>query len=133
MCDATTWQDWVLLGGTVIAALAAAGAVFYAWRTFAEAGKLRRSTRSDRILDCIADYSDVLIGALHQTHVATNRAHIAAARLKLVAAIDAVETPYPKCRALINAGTINESSDPEVVIAHVEAALEEVSAQHRAN
>jgi hypothetical protein len=127
-----SWQEWVGLGASVVAAGAAAVALYFARRTVGEAADLRRSTRSDRILDCIADYSDVLIGAHHQTHVETNRAHITAARLRLVAAIDAVETPHPKCRALVEAGTINETSDPKVVIEHVADALEEVSALHGA-
>ena len=98
-----------------------------------KAGLLRRSIRSDRILDCIADYSGVLVRAADISHVETKRGLIAASRLRLEAAVDAVKTPHPKCQALANAGTINETSDLKVVIEHVRDALEEASTLHGSN
>jgi hypothetical protein len=74
--------------------VAAAVALYFSRNTVAEAADLRRSTRSDRILDCIGDYAAALVRAWDITHVDTKRGLIMAARLRLEAAIDAVKTPH---------------------------------------
>ena len=125
-----SWEDSVGLVAAVVAAVAAAAAVFFSGKTVAEAANLRRTTRSDRILDCIGDYADVLVRAWDITHVDTKRGLILAARLRLEAAIDAVKTPHPKCRELVNAGMINETSAPNVVLQHLSDALNEASDLH---
>jgi hypothetical protein len=128
-----SWQGGVALVAAVVAAGAACVALYFAWQTLADAAVLRRSTRSDRILDCIADYSGVLLRALDMSHIETKRGLITASRLRLEAAVGAVTTPHPKCRALASSGTINETSDMNVVIEHVREALEEATALHGSN
>jgi hypothetical protein len=123
-------EDWLGLVAAVVAAVAAAVALYFSGKTVSEAADLRRSTRSDRILDCIGDYAAVLVRAWDITHVDTKRGLILASRLRLEAAIDAVKTPHPKCRALVNAGLVNETSDPKVVLQHISDALTEASALH---
>jgi hypothetical protein len=101
--------DTCVLGGLAWAlwprSSPAAAALYFSRKAVAEAADLRRSARSDRILDCIGDYAAALVPGT--SHMSTPSADSSWPPVFASAAIDAVKTPHPKCRALVKASALH--------------------------
>src|SRR4051812_7330956 len=95
-----SWQDWVLLIGTVISAAAAVGAVVFAWLTVRQARDLRRDDRRARLGELVGDFAALVLqimqGAYHERGI-----RLPVARARLAAAVASAGERLPACEALL--------------------------------
>jgi hypothetical protein len=126
---ATSWQDWVLMAGTLASAAAALGALYFAWRTVTEARALRRDESIQQLAGLVTIYG----GTIRLQH--DKDAHpggpplrgvpIPTLRIRLRAAIASAGGRLPACEALV---ALDQTAAPKKVVVAVDAALDELTA-----
>src|SRR6476659_4974286 len=111
---------------SVVAAIAVVIAVYYAYLTVSETRALRLDSRFDRVLDCLADYSLVLVTNANTSSIQGDVAkhNVEVARLRLVAALDAAHVDLPTSRDL--AREDRKDRPPSVVTARTAESIAEV-------
>jgi hypothetical protein len=119
---AMSWHDWVQLIAAVVAALAAAVAINFAWLTVREARELRREDRRARLGELVGDYSASLLMSMNGR--LESRVKVPVTRARLAAAVASAEEPLPACEALPG---LDDSSSPAVVREQTELAVDELA------
>jgi len=124
--------QWVQALAGAIAALAALGALLFAWLTVRGAQALRRDERRAHLLDLAADLVEAGLRALQDSR---NHNDALIARQRFRGQIDATAKPLPACRALLEMEwfppmSMGADAERRTAAAHsaLAAALEELSA-----
>ena len=115
-------QDWT----QVISAVAAAGALVFAWLTVKQARDLRREDRLAHLGELVGDYAAVLL-RLMQGAGEERLTGLPVARARLEASLAATDEALPACAALL-ALEKTEDATSERAIAATEAAAAELAA-----
>jgi hypothetical protein len=124
-------MDVTALAG-VVSALAAAGALWFAWQTVIETRELRREDRLARLPELVADLGDA---ALRIQHGSSGEAYAAypIARLRLKAAILASGESFPCCEAVVRTDLSRGLRTNESLTEVIDVALEEIAASMHAS
>jgi hypothetical protein len=111
--------------GAVVSALAAMGALYFAFETVEQAKGARREDRLARIADLIGEVG-ALTYQLKQGAHSDLRPALAVARLRLLAALDASGETLPTCEELLDTDYLANSVPVGTLEAGVERALTEI-------
>lgn len=110
------------LVATLVSAVAAVGALVFAWLTVRQTRDLRREDRHARIGELAGDFGGILLrvlnGATHEL-----RGALPVARARLAAAVASSDEPLPACRALVR---LDGSAAPDEVELQLAMAVDEL-------
>src|SRR4051812_47443925 len=88
------WQDWLLVVGAIVSAVAAVGALYFAWRTVGEGRALREEERLARMAELVADLGRMAI------EIGSGDYRYAIERRRLGTMLTLFEDSLPNCRML---------------------------------
>lgn len=117
-----TWQDWLQLVAALVSALAAVGAIIFAWLTVKQAKDLRREDRRARLGELVGDYSADLLRAVHGKM--ESNATLPVSRARLAAAVASAKEPLRACEALLG---LDKDANPDVVQLQTALAVDELA------
>lgn len=120
-----------MVSATLVSALAALGALWFARETVRETRELRREDRLARLPELVADLGTAALRIAHGASI-EKRTTYPVARLRLEAALASTGEKLPRCDVLVRTDFGAGSLSLEDITAKIEAALDELSERLRA-